>query len=100
MVGSRSAVAAEADTEVEWRGIGIENFITFVPTSTADDEAEAEEVADDRAEAREESPERLAPREGLFLLLLDFITYSPWNLSLVRACSGPAIASVMTDFEA
>ena len=75
-MGSLSAVAAEADieaeAEVEWRGIGIENFITFVPTSTADDkEAEGAEVADDRAE---ESPERLASREGLFLLLLDFIT--------------------------
>ena len=84
MVGSRSAVAAETDVlvEAEWRGIGIENFITFVPTSTADDEAETEEVVgDDRAEAREELPERLAPREGLFLLLLDFITYSPWNLA-------------------
>ena len=79
MVGSRSTVAAEADVEAEakaeWRGIGIENFIMFVPTSTADDEAETEEVVgDDRAEAWEEIPERLAPREGLFLLLLDFIT--------------------------
>ena len=73
MVGSSSADAAE---EAEWRGIGIENFITFVPTT--DDEAEGTPAGDDRDEAREKSPERLAPREGLFLLL---ITCSPWKLA-------------------
>ena len=71
MVGSLSAVAAEADieAEVEWRGIGTEKFITFVPT--ADDEAAGTPAGDDCDEAREKSPEGLSPREGLFLLLLD-----------------------------